>query len=136
MDVRMEHTEGRGKTAEVWIDDELLIVCDNVSTAEARLGLGVIEDVAFRYMTDEAVSWDNAIAANTMQLRQLVPESGWRDFGYGRVERIMPVVIDFGTVVMTDPNWSTDESLVGKFVCMPIDRLELVTKQEEDYPAM
>jgi hypothetical protein len=136
MDVRMEYTEGRGKLAEVWIDDHLLMVCDNISPAEKRLTPGVLEDVAFRYTTDEAVSWDEAIAANTMQLKQLVPESSWRYFGYGQIRSIMPTVIDFGLVEMSDPNWTTNESLIGQFVCMPIDRLELVTRQDEDYPGM
>ena len=37
----------------------------------------------------------------------------------------MPVVIDFGLMRMEDAGWVTDESLIGKFVQIHIDRLEI-----------
>ena len=43
----------------------------------------------------------------------------------------MPVVIHFGLLRMEDPNWSTDEHLVGKFVRVPIDRLEIIPAGKE-----
>ena len=126
MKVRMECTEGRGGVAEVWVDEALLVVCDGVSRANRRCGRGLREDVKFRYTTDESVSWDRAICDNPGRKVVLEPLEGWAYAGYGRVEQVMPVVIHFGLLKMEDPNWSTDENLIGQFVRVPIDKLEIV----------
>ncbi len=47
---------------------------------------------------------------------------------------IMPVVVDFGLLQMEDANWTTDETLVGKCVCIQIDRLEIVPAIAPDFP--
>jgi hypothetical protein len=35
---------------------------------------------------------------------------------------------------MEDANWTNDESLVGAYVRIPIDRLEIVWASETDWP--
>jgi hypothetical protein len=131
MDVRMEHTEGLGGKAQVWVDGALLDVCDGISPADQRTPPGALEDVAFRYTTDETISWDDAVANNPSHKVTLEPVKGWAYAGFGRVEQVMPVVIHFGLLKMEDPNWSTDETLVGQFVRVPIDRLEIVPAEKE-----
>lgn len=126
MEVRMECTDGRGGVAEVWVDGALLVVCDGVSPADRRYEPGLLEDVTFRYTTDESVSWDQAICDNPGRKVVLEPLKGWAYAGYGRVEQVMPVVIHFGLLRMEDPNWSTDEKLIGQFVRVPIDKLEIL----------
>ena len=125
-EVRMEHTEGLGKQAEVWVDGALLTVCDGISTADKPVPPGLVEDVRFRYNTDECVSWDRAIADNPSRRVALERVKKWSYTGFGRVEQVLPVIIHFGTLRMEDPNWSTDENLIGKFVRVGIDRLEIV----------
>ena len=46
----------------------------------------------------------------------------------------MPVRIDFGIFTLDDPTWSTDESLVGAYVAVSIDRLELIPEADADWP--
>jgi hypothetical protein len=58
----------------------------------------------------------------------------WAYVGLGRVVAIMPVLIDFGVLTMEDANWTNDESLVGRYVRVPIDRLEIVWASETDWP--
>jgi len=134
MEVRMEHTEGLGKQAEVWVDGHLLCVCDGVSSPDTRAAPGVLEDVKFEYMGAEGFSWAEAIRGNPARRRTLEPLGRWSYVGYGRVMSIMPVVIDFGLVVMEDANWTTDEKLVDRFVRVAIDRLEISRASRPDWP--
>ena len=121
----MEHTEGLGKLAEVWVDGHLLYVCDGVSEPGRRVPAGVIENVRFTYVTTEGLSWQEAVADNRARKRQLDHVRKWSYSGYGRVRSIMPVVVDFGLLEMEDANWTSDEGLIGQFVRIPIDRLEI-----------
>jgi hypothetical protein len=50
------------------------------------------------------------------------------------VNSIVPVVIDFGLLQMEDANWTMDESLVGQFVRIVMDRLEISWSAEPDWP--
>ena len=131
MEVRMEHTEGVGCKAKVWVDGALLDVRDGLSTREQRTPPGLLEDVAFRYTTDETVSWEQAVADNPSRKVTLEPVKGWAYVGFGRVEQVMPVVIHFGVLRMEDPNWSTEETLVGKYVRVPIDCLEIIPAERD-----
>lgn len=131
-EVRIEHTEGLGKAAEVWVDGTLLTVCDGVSAADRRCAPGLIDGVKFRYNTDEYVSWEQAIEDNPSRRVALEPLKRWSYAGFGRVEQVLPVVIHFGTLRMEDPNWSTDEHLIGEFVRVAIDRLEIVYDDDND----
>ncbi len=126
----MEHTEGLGGLAEVWVDGALLRVCDGVSPPGQPAPPGPLEGATFRYTTDETVSWAEAMASNASRKIMLEPVKCWAYVGFGRVEQVMPVVVHFGLLRMEDPNWSTDERLVGRYVCVPIDRLELVPAGE------
>ena len=79
-------------------------------------------------------SWEEASRANPSRRKALEPERGWRYVGFGQVIQIMPVVIDFGLLAIEDPNWTNDESLVGRYVKVHIDRLELAPAHEPDWP--
>ena len=131
MDVRMEHTAGRGRQAEVWIAGDLLTVCDGISAASAPTPPGVLEAAAFSYVTESPVPLSQTRAENLHRKRALEPLGGWAYLGFGQVVELMPVVIDFGIMRMQDPNWTTDESLIGQYVCVRIDRLEIVPVPEE-----
>jgi len=126
MDLRLETTGGFGRQAEVWVGGTLLRVMDQYSAPARPATPGVLDDAAFTYHSDERVSWEQAAAGNRAKRRLLDPVRSWRYVGYGRVVGIMPVVIDFGLVAMEDANWTNDETLIGKFVRVPIDRLTLV----------
>lgn len=134
-DMRMEYTAGLGRKAEVWVNGRLLEVCDGVSGAEQRCRPGRLEAAKLAYMTEEAIPWPQAVRGNPSRRRQLEHVRGWSYVGFGRVLSVMPVVIDYGLVTMEDPNWTTDETLVGSFVRVQIDRLELVPAHRPDYPA-
>ena len=134
MDVRMEHTEGLGGLAEVWVGGRLLTVCDGVSGPDRPRPPGVLDEAAFSYMAVERVVWDQAVRANPGRKKLLDPVRRWSYIGYGQVLAVAPVVIDFGLLQMTDPNWSTDESLARQFVRINIDRLEIGFANEPDYP--
>ncbi len=135
MEVRMEITQGLGRRAEVWLDDEhLLTVCDGVSESGRRCAPGLLSGVHLGYMTVEGFSWDVAVKGNLSRKKKLEPDRGWSYVGYGQVKQVMPVVIDFGLLTMSDANWTTDESLVGRFVRIEIDRLELLPANEPDWP--
>lgn len=127
----MEHTEGLGGKARVWVDGSLLEVYDAFSPAGSRTPPGLIEGASFRYTTDETIPWEQAVAENPSRRVALEPLRGWSYVGYGRIVQVMPVVIHFGLLQMEDPNWSTEEGLVGQFVRIPIDRLELVRAEKD-----
>jgi hypothetical protein len=126
----MEHTDGHGGEAEVWVDGALLTVYDGYSRPGERTPPGKLDGVAFRYTNDEAYCWEDAIRRNPHKRVVLEPVKRWAYYGYGRVESVMPVVIHFGLLRMEDPTWSTGEDLVGRFVAVPINRLEIVRADE------
>ncbi len=130
----MEHTNGLGRKAEVWLGGRLLCVCDGVSKLEQRCDLGPVDGAKFSYMTAEGVSWAQATRGNPAHRLQMDPVSGWQYMGFGRVMSIAPVVVDFGLLIMEDANWTTDESLIGRYVRIPIDRLELNPAPAQDWP--
>jgi len=134
MDVRMEHTDGLGRKAEVWVGGHLLKVCDGVSEAEKRCPPGAMDDVRFSYVTEAGFTWEEAIRGNPSRRRGLEPLRGWAYAGFGQIVQVMPVVIDFGLMRMEDANWSSDERLVGRYVRVPIDRLEISRANEADWP--
>jgi hypothetical protein len=131
----MEHAGGRGRQAEVWVDGNLLTVCDNVSGAEGRCPPGPLEQVRFSYMSVECPNWSDAIRANRSKRRRLERVGGWSYTGYGQIISVMPVVIDFGLLCMEDPHWTTDEELVGSYVKVAIDRLEIGPPASADWPS-
>lgn len=136
VEIRMEHTEGLGRAATVWLGGDLLTVCDAVSTSQIPCPPGPIENVKFSYVvTADGFSWELATRANASRKRRLEHIGRFSYTGYGQVVQVMPVVIDFGPVRTEDPNWSTDESLVGKFVRIDIERLEIVPDIKPDWPA-
>jgi len=130
----MEHTDGFGGGAEVWVDGHLLKVCDYLSTREARVAPGELEGVRFAYTSIDHVPWGQAIAGNPSRKKQLDPVRKWSYTGYGKVISIMPVTIDFGLMTMEDANWSHDDKLIGKFVKVQIDRLEVSFASRDDWP--
>ena len=134
MEVRLESTDGPARAAEVWVDGTLLVVMDEYSRPGEQPPPGLLTDVKFTYMTQEGFSWDQAIGGNRAKRRLIEQVRGWRYVGYGRVVQIMPVVIDFGLLTMEDANWTTDEALVGRFVRVPIDRLSIARRVEDDWP--
>jgi len=134
MEVRLESTNGVARTAEVWVDGHLLVVMDEYSRPGEEITPGELTDVKFTYLTEEGFTWEQAVRANPGERRIIEPIRGWRYVGYGQVVQIMPVVIDFGLLRMADANWSRDESLVGKFVKVSIDRLSMARATEEDWP--
>jgi len=134
MDVRMEHTEGLGRAAEVWVAGNLLCVCDGVSEADKPYPPGEMPAVKFSYMTEAGFTWAQAVRGNPSERRVLEAVRHWSYVGFGQVVQIMPVVLDFGLLKMEDANWTSDETLVGKFVRIPIDRLELSWAGEPDWP--
>ncbi|MFB3893639.1 MAG: hypothetical protein ACE15C_16625 [Phycisphaerae bacterium] len=134
MEIRLESTEGFGKPAEVWVEGTLLTVCDNLSAPSRRQAPGVVENVKFSYMSSEGFTWEDAAAGNRKHNKTLAQVRGWTYEGYGRVVSIMPVVIDFGVLMMEDGNWTTDECLIGQWVKVPIDRLEVGPGSTPDWP--
>jgi len=133
MELRLEHTEGLGRIAEVWLDGHLLRVCDGISSADERAAPGIVPDPHLAYVAIEGFSWSSAVGGNPGRKKGLEHVRDWSYTGYGQVVSIMPVVIDFGIVRMEDANWTTDESLVGRFVRIPIDRLEIIPSPETDW---
>ncbi len=134
MEVRLESTDGPGRQAEVWVGGSLLVVMDEYTRAGEVMGPGSLPDATFAYMSEESFTWDEAMAGNRAERLLLEPVRGWRYAGCGRVVQIMPVVIDFGLIQMEDANWTNDEGLVGKFVCVPIDRLSLTRYEDDRWP--
>ena len=130
----MEHTEGLGRPAEIWLDGALLTVCDGISKPHLRCAPGVLEDVELRYFNDESYTWADALRGNPSRRVTIEPVKGWGYTGFGQVEQVMPVIINFGSLRMEDPLWSTDETLVGQFVRVPINRLEIRPKRKPDWP--
>jgi hypothetical protein len=126
VDVRMEQTDGLGTLAEVLVGGTPLWVCDGISPTGRRTPPGLLEDVKFAYVTDEGFEWADARRGNPMRKRDLIHQRQWSYVGFGRVVEIMPVVVDFGMVRMEDANWTNDESLIGAYVRVDIDRLEIV----------
>ena len=134
MEVRMETTKGLGAEAEVWAGGSLLKVSDAISPYEGRCPPGLLENVEFAYFRDEGMSWEDAFAGNRSHRKRLDPVRGWSYVGYGSIVSIMPVVIDFGLLRMEDPNWVTDNSFIGRYVRIPIDRLEIRPASKRDWP--
>jgi len=134
MEVRMEHTEGFARKAEVLLGDESLIVCDGVSTPELRCAPGVIENVKFSYPSLEGFQWSHAVRENPSNKVRLEHVRGWSYVGFGRVVSIMPVTIYFGMLELEDPNWSDDKNLEGKYVKVSIDRLDLNIDDGKQWP--
>lgn len=134
LEVRMEYTEGLGREAQVWVNGELLTVCDGISLLDSPVRPGELDSVKFSYMSAEGFSWDQAICGNRGERKMLQHVRGPAYVGYGKVVAIMPVVIDFGLLQMADPNWTTDEYLVGRYVKIHIDRLEISPDHQPDWP--
>ena len=133
-EIRMEHTDGPGRGADIWLDGVMLRVCDGLSRPGCRCRPGLLEDVQLRYHNDESYTWDQALAGNPAGKSGIEPVKGWAYVGYGQVEQVMPVVINFAGLRMQDPNWSNDESLVGRFVRVPMNRLEIAPASRPDWP--
>ena len=134
-DIRMEHTDGLGREAQVWVGADLLTVCDSISTADAPTAPGMLDDVTFSYASMEGFSWSDAVGGNRGRRTLLDPVSRWAYVGYGRIVTVSPTVtVDFGVLQMEDANWTNDESLVGQFVRIPIDRLEITPAHKPDWP--
>jgi len=131
----MEDTSGLGREAEVWVDGTLLCVCDAVSPPGDRCPPGVLDDVKFTYMTAAGFTWAEAIRGNPGRKKRIDPVRRWAYVGYGRVVQVMPVVVDFGLLRMEDANWTSDDGLVGRFVRVQIDRLEISRAGPADWPA-
>ena len=134
MDVRMEYTGGLGKEAEVWVQGSLLCVCDGVSRPGKPCPPGQLEDVKFSYLTEGGFAWSQAVRGNPGERRRLEPVRRWAYVGFGRVVQVMPVLVDFGLLTMEDANWTNDKELVGKYVRIPIDRLEISRAHRPDWP--
>lgn len=134
MEVRLESTAGLARQAEVWVDGTLLTVMDEYSQAGGKTPPGLLSDAKFVYMTEEAFAWDAAALGNRSARKLIDPIRTWRYVGYGQIVQVMPVLIDFGLLTMEDPNWSTDERLVGRFVRVAIDRLSLTRSAPPDWP--
>ncbi len=134
MKVRMEATEGLGRLAEVLVDGNTLFVCDGISPADKRTPPGVLESIRFGYNTEGGIAWDAATAGNVDRKLALEHLRDWSYTGFGRVVQIMPVVIDFGLLQMEDSTWTNDERLVGQFVEIPIDKLEILPEGSSDWP--
>ena len=131
----MEHTDGLGREAQVWVDGELLTVCDSISAPGVPCPPGVLPDVALSYASLAGFSWDQAVAGNPGRRMLLDHVRRWTYTGYGCVVSVVPLVlVDFGLLRMEDSNWTTDESLVGRFVRVPIDRLEITRAYRPDWP--
>ena len=133
-EIRLEHTTGLAHEAEVWVSGHLMKVCDGLSAKDNPLRPGLIENVLFSYPSMEGFSWEQAVRANPAEHRFLDPLHSWSYTGYGQVVSIMPVVIDFGLFHMEDPNWTGDETLTGRYVGVPIDRLDISFAYEADWP--
>jgi hypothetical protein len=135
MEVRLESTAGLARQAEVWVDGTLLTVMDEYSLPGVNTPPGLLGDARFVYMTEEAFAWEAAALGNRSARQLLDPVRTWRYVGYGQIVQVMPVMIDFGLLTMEDPNWSTDERLVGRFVRVAVDRLSLIRFVAPDWPA-
>ena len=70
--------------------------------------------------------------ASPQRIRAVVLSQVFREAAVARSPE--PVVIDFGLIQMEDANWTNDEGLVGKFVCVPIDRLSLTRHEDDRWP--
>ena len=116
------------------VDGESLTVCDGVSSPEQRRGPGVLEKVKFSYPSLEGFQWHEAIRENPSHRVRLEHVRGWAYAGFGRVLSIMPVTIDFGTLTLEDPNWSDDDALIGKYVRISIDRLDMNVDDGGQWP--
>jgi len=127
----MEHTEGLGRLAQVWVDGELLRVCDNLSSDRRRCPPGLLDACRFVYTCEAGTDWSAARRMNPGRKQQLEPLQRWSYVGYGRVVAIMPVLVDFGSLVMEDGTWTTDESLIGQYVAVQIDRLDITRENNE-----
>jgi len=134
MEIRMEHTDGLGRPAEVWVDGVLLTVCDGISEPGRPVGPGELTNVKLQYVSQQGYSLADYRADNDGKRKELDPVRRWTYVGYGQIVSIMPVVVDFGTVQMEDANWTSDESMVGQYVAVPIDRLEIVPANQPDWP--
>ncbi len=130
----MEHTAGLGKQAEVWLGGHFLTVCDNISAPGRRCPPGVVENVRFTYVTEEAFNWADAATGNPSRKKVLAHIRDWTYIGYGQVAGVMPVVIDFGVLKMEDANWTSDDHLLGRYVRVQIDRLEIREAVTPDWP--
>jgi len=121
----MEFTRGLGKEAQVWVDGRLLTVCDGLSQANQPCPPGILHNVRFTYVTLEGFTWEQALRGNPARRKQLEPVRRWSYAGYGQVLSILPVMVDFGLLVMEDPHWTYEERMAGRYVRIPIDRLEI-----------
>ena len=131
----MEHTEGLGREAQVWVGGDLLRVCDSISPADSPCPPGLLTGVMFSYASMVGFSWDQALRGNGGHRTLLEHLRRWTYSGYGRILSVTPaIVVDFGLLQMEDANWTNDESLVGLFVRIPIDRLEITPTHEPDWP--
>ncbi len=134
MEVRIETTRGLGKQAEVWVDGNLLTVCDGISSRNRRCEVGPLEKVKFSYVTEEGISLESTFADNPAKRKYLDHVRGWSYVGYGQIVSIVPVVINFGLLQMEDSHWVTNDELIGRYVRIPIDRLEINPASQPDFP--
>ena len=124
MEAILHQTKGLGRLAVVETDGRKLIVEDNLSAVGDPAVCGYLPDVRFTYVCD-GPNWEEMLRGNPGRLVKLEPLGGARYLGYGRIVSIKPVVIDFGLLRMVDGHWVYDESLVGTYVLVAIDRLQV-----------
>lgn len=124
MEAILHQTKGLGGLAVVETNGRKLTVEDNLSAAGSPAVCGYLPDVQFTYVCD-GPNWEEMLRGNPAGLVKLEPIGGVRYLGYGRIVSIKPVVIDFGLLQMVDGHWVYDESLVGRYVLVHVDRLQV-----------
>lgn len=70
-------------------------------------------------------TWDEVFIGNPEKVVGLVRQAGWQYIGYGRIESIRPTLIDCGILKIRGAIRTNDDRVIGLFVRVPIDRLEL-----------
>ena len=69
--------------------------------------------------------WDTAFTLNANKEQELVKTDKWSYCGYGKILGIDPVMIDFGSLIFDSGSWTNDRRVIGEYVCMRIDRLDI-----------
>jgi hypothetical protein len=131
MRAKLIRTEGPWLEANIQTEFGVFTVMDCISCDEQAVPSSSEEfeaELAATVLAEQ--DWDTIFNGNPDRQKRLQQLSGWRYLGYGIVESVRPTVIDCGALKLDGPIQTNDDRVIGSYVCVIIDRLELFRRND------
>jgi hypothetical protein len=76
----------------------------------------------------EELDWNSIFTQNIAKEKRLKKTANKCEYiGYGQIESINPIIVNFGDINLDIGNWTSDERIIGEFIFWKIPRLDIAT---------